>query len=509
MTCATEGQRRTAYIGLTMCLPKICSPLLSFCLLAISTLAPSTFAQIPSTPGQAPTTQPPTATKQWTGDLDALLKKRVIRVGVPYSKTLFYTVKGTPQGIAYETGKAFEQYLNKKYPQQNKNIKIHVMFFVTPRASATKNLDTGTLDILMGGITITPERQKIVDFSNPIYRDAKEVVVTALAGPQLTSLDELSGKEVFVRKSSSYWEHLDRLNERFERDKKQPVKLTAVPDDLSDEDILEMVNAGLLPITVVNDWMAKLWSSLLPKMQVHPEIAVGEGVAYGWAVRKNSPQLLSVINEFIRAHGQGTTFSKQVVTKYTGSPFMLKQAVSAESMKRFDQTAQMFRKYSDKYGMDYLLMMAEGYQESGLNQQAKSSVGAIGVMQLMPDTGKDMNVGDISQEESNIHAGVKYFNLTMKRLYGNEPMDDLNKVLFTFAAYNCGPGRVKQLRAEAAQKGLDPNVWMNNVEFIAASRVGQETVNYVTNIYKYYVAYKLVAMQEEQRRKAKESLSQK
>jgi len=476
----------------------------SFAVLAI--VAPSTLAQTSPASGQASTTQPPTTTKQWTGDLDALLKKRVIRVGVPFSKTLFYTVKGTPQGIAYETGKAFEEYLNKKYPQQNKNIKVHVMFFVTPRASATKNLDSGTLDILMGGITITPERQKVVDFSSPIFRDAKEVVVTAQAVPQLTSLDDLSGKEVFVRKSSSYWEHLERLNERFGKEKKQPVKLTAVPDDLSDEDTLEMVNAGLLPITVVNDWMAKLWSPLLPKMRVHPEMAVGEGVAYGWAVRKNSPQLLSVINDFIKAHGQGTAFSKQVVTKYTGSPYMLKQAVSAESMKSFDQTAQMFRKYSAKYGMDYLLMMAEGYQESGLNQQAKSAVGAIGVMQLMPDTGKDMNVGDITQQDANIHAGVKYFNLTMKRLYGDEPMDELNKVLFTFAAYNCGPGRVKQLRAEAAQKGLDPNVWMNNVEFIAAARVGQETVNYVTNIYKYYVAYKLVAMQDEQRRKAKEAL---
>jgi membrane-bound lytic murein transglycosylase MltF len=487
----------------------MCSPLLSFSLAVITVLAPSAFAQTPPATGQASTAQLPTATKQWTGDLEVLLKKRVIRVGVPFSKTLFYTVKGTPQGIAYETGKAFEQYLNKKYPQQNRNLKIHVMFFVTPRSVATKNLDAGTLDILMGGITITPERQTVVDFSNPIFSDAKEVVVTAPTSSQPASLDDLSGKEVFVRKSSSYWEHLERLNERFKKEKKQPVKLTAIPDDLSDEDILEMVNAGLLPITVVNDWMAKLWRSLLPKMQVHTEIAVGEGVAYGWAVRKNSPQLLAVINDFIKTHGQGTAFSKQVVAKYTGSIYMLKQAVSVESMKRFDQTAQMFRKYSDKYDVDYLLMMAEGYQESGLNQQAKSPLGAIGVMQLMPDTGKEMNVGDIAQVEPNIHAGVKYFNTTMKRLYGNEQMDDLNKVLFTFAAYNCGPARAKQLRAEAAEKGLDPNVWMNNVEFIAAARVGQETVNYVTNIYKYYVAYKLVAMQEEQRRRAKDSLTQK
>jgi membrane-bound lytic murein transglycosylase MltF len=136
-------------------------------------------------------------------------------------------------------------------------------------------------------------------------------------------------------------------------------------------------------------------------------------------------------------------------------------------------------------------------------------VGAVGVMQLMPDTGKQMNVGDIHQQEANIHAGIKYFHSMVEKNYGNEPMDDLNKILFTFAAYNCGPGRIKQLREEAAAKGLDPNVWIDNVEVIAAARIGAETVTYVSNIYKYYVAYKLFAVQEEQRRKTKESLQPK
>jgi membrane-bound lytic murein transglycosylase MltF len=476
------------------------------CLFAGVILVPSAPAQSNAPQTKAPVVAP-LPTMQRTGDFDMVLKYRVIRIGVPYSKTLFYTIKGVPSGIAYELGKEFERYLNKKYPQQNKNVKLHVVFLVTPRDKAASNLSNGKVDILMGGIAITPERQKLVDFSDPLYDDVKEILVTAPNSPQIASLDDLSGKEVFVRKVSPYWEHLERLNEQFQKDKKSPVKLTAVPDDLGDEDILEMVNAGLLPLTVVNDWTAKLWSKLLPKMQVQPDISIGSDITFGWAVRKGSPKLLDEINEFIKTHRQGTSFGNQLITKYTGSTYMLK-AVSADSMKRFEQTAQYFRKFSEQYGMDYLLMMAEGYQESALNQQAKNQTGAVGVMQVMPSTGKEMNVGDITQEEPNIHAGIKYFSSTMKRLYGNEPMDELNKVLFTFAAYNCGPARVKQLRGEAAQKGLDPNVWMNNVEFIAAARVGQETVNYVSNIYKYYVAYKLIAVQEEQRRKAKQSLVQ-
>lgn len=487
-----------------------CTRFLFACLVIALSVLTSTPAQTaPPSPGQVPKVAPPTATKQWTGDLDALLQHRVIRVAVPYSKTFYYTVKGVQRGVAYEMGKAFEDYLNKKYPQKTKNIKIHVAFFVTPREEAYPRLKDGLYDIIIGGVAITPERQKLLDFSDPMAGGINEIVVTAPNSPQLTSVDDLAGKEVFVRKTSSYWEHLERLNERFQEEKKPAISLRAVPEDLGDEDLLEMVNAGLLPMTVVSDWTARIWSKLLAKLNAHANIVISTGGNVGWALRKDSPKLLATINDFVKTHRQGTTFGNTLINKYTGSTYMLKDAVSPAGMKQFEQTAQLFQKYSTKYGMDYLLMMAEGYQESGLRQDAKSSVGAIGVMQLMPATGQEMKVGDITQEEANIHAGVKYFHSMLDKWFGNEPMTDMNKVLFTFAAYNCGPGRVRQLRAEAKEKGFDPNVWINNVEMITAARVGPETVNYVSNIYKYYVAYKLVALQEQERRKAMESLQKK
>ena len=481
---------------------------LPFICAAISTIlvGPMAVAQSASQAAKAPTAwQRP----KWTGDLDVLLKHRRVRIGVPYSKTFFYSVKGAMYGITYDTGNEFRTYLNRKYPQNRKNIRIKVFFVVTPRDKAVSYLDDGTVDILAGGLAITPERQKLVDFSETTSKDINEIVVTGPGAPKIFFLDELSGKEVFVRRTSAYWEHLQNVNERLQKDKKDPIKITAVPDALADEDILEMVNAGLLPATIVNEWTAKLWTELLPKIQVHSDIVIGPGVAFAWAVRKNSPQLLATINDFLKTHRQGTQFGNQIVNEYVTSTYMLKQATSPGSMKRFDQTVQIFRKYSDKYGEDHLMMMAEGYQESGLNQQARSKVGAIGVMQLMPATGKEMNVGDITKMEANIHAGIKYFNTTKNRLYAHEPMDNLNKDLFTFASYNCGPARVKQLRAEAPQKGLDSNVWFDNVEFIAAARVGRETVNYVSNNYKYYVAYKLIAMQEEQHHRAEQSIKSK
>lgn len=490
--------------------PQICKSIVCLSVvLAASTACLPVLGQA-SSPAAKPSAsaKPPTTTKQWTGDLDDLLKRRVIRIGVPYSKTLYYTVKGVQYGTAYETGKEFEKYLNKKYPQANKNIKVHVMFFVTPRDQAALRLQDGTLDILAGAVSISGERQKAIDFSDPIYSDTKEIIVTAPNGPQINTLDDLAGKPVFVRKSSTYYEHLQGLNERFTKEGKAAVNVQPVPEDIGDEDLLDMVNASLVPTIVVNSWTAKLWKNLLPKMKVYNDIPLSTGGAFAWGVRKNSPKLLADLNDFFKTHKQGTAFGQQLLSRYVGGTYMLKQAVSETAMKQFQATSAQFQKYAGKYEMDHLLMMAEGFQESGLNQNAKSPVGAIGVMQLMPATGKEMNVGDITQQENNIHAGIKYFHQMEEKYFGNEPMDDLNKVLFTFAAYNCGPGRVKQLRAEAAQKGLDPNVWINNVEVIAAARIGMETVTYVSNIYKYYVTYKLIAAQDEQRRKARESIAE-
>ena len=137
-------------------------------------------------------------------------------------------------------------------------------------------------------------------------------------------------------------------------------------------------------------------------------------------------------------------------------------------------------------------MTAQGYQESRLDQNKKSKVGAIGVMQIMPATGKELKVGDIHHVDNNINAGVKYIRYLIEQYYSKESMTDLNKVLFAFAAYNAGPTRISQLRAEASKRGLDPNIWFDNVERVAAERIGNETVQYVSNIYKYSVAYKLV-----------------
>jgi membrane-bound lytic murein transglycosylase MltF len=284
------------------------------------------------------------------------------------------------------------------------------------------------------------------------------------------------------------------------------VKIREAPEELEAEDILEMVNAGLVGATVVDRYKAVMWARVFKSLQVHNEAAVHEGAEDAFMIRKDSPQLKAVLDAFVQRHGQGTTFGNSIVNRYVKDPKFVKNAMGDDERKRFGATVAMFRKYGTQYQIDYLLMMAQGFQESGLDQNAKSAVGAVGVMQVMPATGSDLKVGDIHQIDPNIHAGVKYVRFMIDQYYKDEPMTQLNKGLFAFASYNAGPGRVAQLRREAAKRGLDPNRWFNNVELVAADKIGSETVNYVSNIYKYYTAYKLLVEQDEERRKAKESV---
>ena len=427
-----------------------------------------------------------------------MVKRRIIRVLVPHSKTMYFVESGQPRGIVYDAFKAFEDELNKK----RGNLRVNVVFFPTSREKLVPNLLAGLGDIIAAGFTITSERDKVVDFAIPsTTKPVNEIVVTGPQSPQLASVDDLAGKEVFVRKSSSYWEHLEQLNARFKKEGKAAIVLRPAPEDLEDEDLLEMLNAGLFGIAVVDDYKLDIWTKIFPKIKARPDLPVSTGGALAWAIRPNSPQLKAALDAFLKTHRQGTTFGNTLLKRYIGSTKFVENARSPEELKKFQSVVELFRKYAGKYDVDFLLMMAQGYQESRLDQKVKSQVGAVGVMQVMPATGKELSVGDISQLEPNIHAGVKYMRFMIDRYYAKEPMTPVNKGLFTFASYNAGPARIRQLRTEAARRGLDPNVWFNNVEIVAAEKIGAETVTYVSNIYKYYVTYRLVLEDMERQKK--------
>jgi membrane-bound lytic murein transglycosylase MltF len=445
-------------------------------------------------------------TAPWIGDLDGMTERRLIRVLTVYNKTQYFIDRGTPRGTAYDQGKLLEAALNQKLGTGH--LTINVQFVPVSRDELIPFLLDGRGDIIMADLTITPERSERVDFTEPWIDGVDEIVVGSPAALPVASANDLSGREVFVRPSSSYFQSLTKLNERFASEGKPLAKLTGAPEELEDEDLLEMANAGLVDLLVVDNHKAWFWQRVWPKLRLYPTVAVRTGGEIAWAIRKNSPRLKGTLNDFLTTNGKDSLNARMIFRRYLLNTQYVKGATADAAAAKFRAVVAIFRKYGSQYNLDWMLIAAQGYQESRLDQRARSHVGAIGVMQVMPQTGKELGVGDIHQLEPNIHAGVKFIRTMVDKNFAGEPIDDLNKMLFAFAAYNAGPGRVRQLRREAADRGLDRNLWFNNVERIAAERIGRETVTYVSNIYKYYVAYLLIQGEYVQRRQMKKGSDQ-
>jgi membrane-bound lytic murein transglycosylase MltF len=444
----------------------------------------------------------------WKGDLDAMTGRRVVRMLVIYSKTFYFVDHGAQHGATFELGTEFEKELNKGISKDKKERArpIRMVFIPTSRDDLLPALIEGRGDIAAGNLTITPERLKLVDFSAPVADSVSEILVTAPGVKAAASAEGLSGTTLYVRRSSAYFSSLEALNARLKAQGKAPVKIEAADENLEDEDILEMLNAGLIDATIVDSHIATFWKQVFDKIEPHPDVTVRTGGAIAWAVRKDSPRLKAALEPFMRRNKVGTATGNVILQKYLKSTKWVRNATAQEEMKRFQAVSKYFQKYAGEYKFEWLLLVAQGYQESRLDQSTKSAVGAVGVMQVMPTTARDPNVNirDIHLPEQNIHAGVKYLRFLVNEYFDEPGIDFINRHLFAFAAYNAGPNRIARLRTVAAKQGLDPNKWFNNVELVVAKEVGRETVTYVSNIFKYYIAYKLALQRTAEREAAKQ-----
>jgi membrane-bound lytic murein transglycosylase MltF len=309
-----------------------------------------------------------------------------------------------------------------------------------------------------------------------------------------------------VRKASSYYESLIALSARLKDKGLGEVTLKIVPDALEDEDMMDMADLGLIDIMVVDDWKAKLWAKGLNEVRVLDNVVLRDSGHVGWAIRKGSPKLAAAIHDFDVKGAKSTGAYAYRLQQSAKRSRELHDPTRSSDWKRFDATIALFRRYGDRYGFDSLMLAAQGFQESGLDQEAHSAVGAIGVMQLMPATGEEMKVGDIHVTEANIHAGAKYMDILMTKYFADANFTEYNRPLFAFASYNAGAGRIATMRKLAAKRGLDQDRWFNGVELVVAEKIGTETTTYVRNIYKYYVSYRLTLEAEEARKKAIEEI---
>ncbi len=444
----------------------------------------------------------------WSGDFEGMLERREIRVLVVYNKIMYFLDGPKQQGASVDSFRNFENYINEKYKLKTR--KMNVVFLPVTREELIPALLQGRGDIASANLTITPERLEKVDFSDAFLRDVKEVLVTGPNAPEINSLAALAGQSIHVRKSSSYYTSLVKLNTQLEENGLAPVNLILTEEYLEDSDMLEMVNAGLLPMIIVDNHKAQFWASIFDQISVHEDISITVGGSIAWAFRKDSPTLTKIVNQFVKENKKGTLHGNMVLNRYLRDNKWAKNSLGEDELESFHENADFFQLYAEKYSFDWLMLVSLGFQESGLDQNARSGAGAIGIMQILPSTAADKNVGiaEIEILENNIHAGTKYLRFLRDRYFNDPDVDDLNQTLLSFASYNAGPAKITKLRKEAAQSGLDPNIWFGNVEHIVAKRVGRETVQYVANIYKYYIAYSLLIKRSEERKAAKTKLSE-
>lgn len=427
----------------------------------------------------------------WTGDLDeALESRRFLRALVTYNQTNFFIEQGAFRGLEYDLLKQYEAFLNRKRKRNELNVKI--VFSVLPFEALLPALLAGKGDIVAAGLTITPERRERVDFTRPYIENIDEVVVGHKEGADLRAIEDLEGRKIHVTAGTSYVTHLKKINLRLRKQFLRPIRIIEADTHLEEEDLLQMVDAGIYDLTVVDSHLADIWSKTLPNLRSFTKMPINSGGEIAWAVRKSSPQLRDSLNRFLAGHRQGTATGNMLIRRYYDNTRWIDNPLSPQDQGRLEKLKRLFRKYADRYDFDWLKLVALAYQESRLNQNARSHRGAVGIMQLLPGTaaGPAIGISDITGVEDNIHAGVKYLAYLRDTYFNDPEIEPDHRVDFAIAAYNAGPTRINRIRKKAATLGLDPNQWFFNVEHAARRFIGREPVRYVSNIYIYYIAYR-------------------
>lgn len=426
------------------------------------------------------------------GDLDEMRERTVIRALVTPSRTDFFSLNGRLLGIQAELLRRYEEFVNAGLARGDLHTRI--VFIPVPFDELIPALLDGHGDIAAAMLTATAGRAPLVDIASAAGYRVDEVVVSAPGAEPIGSVEDLAGKTVYVVSGSSYREHLEALDRRLTHDGHGRIRIVTADSRLRDEDILEMVDAGIVEYTVVDDYMARLWANVFTGMTVHGDVRVAEGNRLGWAVRPTNPKLAESLDAFARTIRRGTLLGNMLVDRYLRDTRFIENPFDEENLARFREFSGHFQRYGEMYGFDWLALVAQAYRESGLDHSRRGRTGAVGIMQIRPSTAAGRNVGipDVSSVEDNIHAGARYMAFIRDRYFSGEELSEMDRMAFNWAAYNAGPGKVRRMRDRAGEMGLDPDVWFGNVEYAALDIVGQETVRYVANVYKYYVAYSLM-----------------
>lgn len=418
-------------------------------------------------------------------DLASIRKSGELRVLVNQSRNSSGEVKGQSIGVEYHRLRAFEQYLNRN-ARDGRTLRLKII----PRAKdqLLGALQRGEGDLVAPGELVVVHAGSQVTASSAIRSNVPLIVVGRQGDRRYQHLEQMAGRSIALSAGSAAGEALRLINQKLILSKRPPIIIEWVDPSLAVEDVLEMVQAGIFNMTVVEQPIAERWAKVMPKLRLDRDLVLSRDGDMRWFVRRDTPMLGASIDRFMAGYrspdDQDAAFQRVYRRLYK-----VHYPLGKTERQRLEKVRPVLQRYARQHAFDWLTLAALAFKESTLNPAARGAGGATGLMQITPAAARSVGVGNITQLDNNVQASAKYLAM-IRRTYFNSPqLNERERMAFVLAGYNMGPQRVQSMRAEARRRGLNPNQWFFQVERIAMEQVGMGVVSYVNSVNKYYLAY--------------------
>lgn len=379
-------------------------------------------------------------------DLEGMRKRRVLRVLTRNNSYSYFLHRGRRFGFEYELVKHLADSLGLRL----------AMIVVPTRGDLIPWLLEGKGDLIAAGLTITEKRQKSIAFSHPYFMVQKKIVAPA-GGREFESVEDMAGKTFHVRRSSSYYGMLSGL-----RAEGVDLSIGLVPEDVETGEIIDRVARGEYAYTLAASNIVDM--ELTYRDDIMVAWTFSEEKALGWGMRPDNPKLKEAVDGFVKEEYRGlayNTIRKRYFEENKRMRGIRNDAYRTDLTGSISIYDDLMKKYADQYRLDWRLIAAQAYEESRFDPEAVSWAGAMGLLQVMPRTAREMGI-DITTEEGSIHCGVKYLRHLIDRFPASIPLGE--RIYFGLAAYNIGWGHVYDARRLARMSGLDRDKWFGSVE---------------------------------------------
>lgn len=418
-------------------------------------------------------------------DLASIRSSGELRVLVNQSRHSSGTVKGQSIGVEYPRLRAFEQYLNRT-AKGGRALKLRLI----PRAKdqLLAALQRGEGDLVAPGELLDKPRGSAIRASAALRSNVPLILVTRQGSRRYQNLEQMPGRSLALAAGSVAGEALRPINQRLMQNQRSPIVVEWVDPSLAVEDVLEMVQAGIFSMTVVEQPIAERWAKVMPKLRLERQLVLASEGDMRWFVHRGAPMLGASVDRFLKSYQQPADQDAAFQRVYRRL-YRVHYPLGRAERQRLEKVRPVLQRHAAQQGFDWLLLAAVAFKESTLNPAARGAGGATGLMQITPAAARSVGVGNIAALDNNVLAASKYLALIRRNFFNSPQLHERERQAFILAAYNMGPQRVQSLRAEARRRGLNPNQWFFQVERVAMEQLGMGVVSYVSSVNKYHLAY--------------------